>query len=121
MKTTKIFEALLVGLMLLCACAHHQVVYQPLSVSKVSYDMALSTAGDLYARGLISDAEKEKIIGIGKQYKAAHNAAVLAYRQFVASGTDSDKLTYEQKLVEASKILSDLLIFIEPYIVKEGE
>jgi hypothetical protein len=118
MKTVKIFGVLLVGLMLLCACAQHRTVYQSLSAGKVSYDMALSTAGDLYARGLISEKEKVKIIEIGEQYKAAHNAAVSAYRQFVASGLDSDKLTYEQKLVEASKILSDLLLFIEPYIVE---
>jgi hypothetical protein len=117
MKTTKVLTILLIVLVL-GACAQHQVVYQSLSASKVSYDMALSTAGDLYARGLMTDADKGKIIGIGKQYKAAHNAAVSAYRQFVASGLDSDKLTYEQKLVEASKILSELLLLIEPYIVE---
>jgi hypothetical protein len=120
MKTAKVLTIFLIVLVL-GACAQHRTVYQSLSASKVSYDMALSTASDLYARGLMSDADKGKIIEIGKQYKTAHNAAVLAYRQFVASGLDSDKLTYEQKLVEASKILSELLLLIEPYVVEVGK
>lgn len=111
-----------VGMAMLAGCNEADFVttsYKALKSGKVAYIAALSTAGDLYRQGKLSDAEKGKIIQAGDVYAAAHKTAVAALDAYVtandssSSGREAAALAamaaLSQATTEFSSIITPLL------------
>jgi hypothetical protein len=99
-----------------CAANFTQNSYKALSVSKTSYDTALSTAGDLYKKGFLDEEQKNEIIEYGNHYKIAHNLAVQALLDYQTTGDLSKKDKYLANMQLASNFLAKMLDYLEPYL-----
>jgi hypothetical protein len=117
MKTVKRFCSLLVVLCLVLACATFtQNAYRTLTVSYQAYDATLSTMGDLYKEGKITEAQKDDAIKIARGYKLAHNDAVAALADFETNGGDTNKAAYTKAAAQAAASLAKLLAYCRPFI-----
>jgi hypothetical protein len=118
MKHLNLIKVLaIISLMLLVSCATAQKnTYRTLSISKVTYETAMEIAGDLYSSGTIDDCQKDEIIALATTYQSAHNQAVLAFQKANNSDLFSDQQDYLTKLSKASELLSNLILYLKPYI-----
>jgi len=122
MKTKVVRLGLVVFLVLaMAACATFvRDSYRTLVVSQQSYDVTLSSMGDLYKAGKITEAQKDKAIEIGKGYKIAHNGAVAALVKYEETNTEADKVVYVQAASVAAAELAKLLAYCQPFLTKGG-
>ncbi len=82
-----------------------------LNTSKLSYETAMRTAADLYAKKIIDEQMKAEVIRYGHIYMTAHNQAV----EIMAAGGQG----IEAQLHQVNIALADLLEVIGPYLAKE--
>jgi len=82
----KLFNVVLVifVVLMVASCANfNKNSYRGLGTMAVGYDVAMKSAADLHAKGLISDAGKQEIIKHGESYAKGHNAAVKAFQDYL--------------------------------------
>lgn len=105
------------------ACAYNvgyvKTTYDMLAVSQTSYDMAMSTAVDLYRQGRITDSDKEKIFAKGKEFALAHNAAVDALVSYAETRDAADQELMEAQVKIAASALGVALELLKPYLLGE--
>lgn len=107
------------GMIVSCSAARMENnVFKTLSVSQVTYDSALSTVGDLYKQGKLSEDTKQEIIEKAREYKQAHNTAVSAFLKYKESGLLDDEEDYLTKFAKASSLLAEFIRLAKPYIEK---
>lgn len=82
--------------------------YRGLGIMSVSYDVAMRSAADLHAKGLISEEGKEEIIGYAESYAIAHNEAVQAFQNYL--NTPQGKKENEQAQVVARIAMQSSLV-----------
>lgn len=77
-RSKYIVVALLVVAMVLAGCNKSQQAtsYKALLTMQTTYNVTMSTLGDLYKQGKISEADKAKAIDYGKKFVAAYQLAV---------------------------------------------
>ena len=92
--------------------------YRTLAVSKEFRETALTSLGDLYRQGLISEEVKEDAIRMGDDYMRAHQFAVDAILLYSSSKTEENRLTAEEALESAVQLYGDLMTLTTPYLVK---
>ena len=106
----------LVGLLLLimlAGCAtFSKDSYRTLSVSAETYHAAMSSMGDLYKQGLVSEKEKAKAVELGTYFKAAYNAAIDANQAYLKVDSDQNRDKVTSALIEYSKVLGKVLEYI---------
>ena len=113
---------ILVLVLSLVACATFtRDTYRTLGASKSADEIALSSMGDLYKQGLISTAQKDKAVELGRIYKKAHNSAVETLAVFVEQGGESNKQACLNAAANAAAALADLLAYINPILQKGGK
>ena len=104
----------------LVACASFTTnAYKTLAVSQQTYDVTLSTLGDLYKAGKLTDAQKDKAIALGGLYKKSHNEAVSALLLYDASDVSTQekaKQAYLMAAADAAKRLADLIEYAKPFL-----
>jgi hypothetical protein len=57
--------------------------YRGLGTMAVSYDVAMKSAADLHAKGLISEEGKAEIVSHAESYSKAHNSAIQAFQDYI--------------------------------------
>lgn len=95
--------------------------YRGMSLSKGSYELVMSSMGDLYKQGLIKEDVKNQTIAIGKAYKEAHNASIEALARYKEKGAPQDKQSFLALAADASTVLAKLLNFARPYLLDNGK
>lgn len=94
--------------------------YDSAAVSKETYEVALSTLGDLYKQGLVDEATKDEAIEYGRVYKEMHNQMVEALAQYVEDKTnESCRQAYLNAAINAHYALARLLELLGPYLVED--
>lgn len=82
---------LVAALMALSGCATMQgnqpedftsVSYKALATARVGYLAAMSSLGDLYAKGFITESQKEEIVRAGRKFVGAYGIAAVALEQY---------------------------------------
>jgi len=110
---------LLMLVMGLAACAgFSKDSYRTLSVSAETYNAAMSSLGDLYKQGKISEADKAKAVELGGYFKAAYNTAIDANQAYLVVKTDQNRDKVTAALIEYSKVLGKVLEYINEVIAK---
>lgn len=112
MKKKLLFPILLIAILFACATFTNNA-YKSLSVSKVTYDSALSTAADLYAKDILSEDERENVIKYARIYKDAHNSAVMALLKYERTNDPEAKKEYYEEMSVAAEFLSKILDLVE--------
>ncbi len=92
--------------------------YRTLSVSAETYHAAMSSMGDLYRQGLISEEEKAKAVELGSYFKAAYNAAIDANQAYLKVDSDQNRDKVTAALIEYSKVLGKVLEYINAVMAK---
>jgi len=73
--------------------------YRSLSVMAVTYDGIMSSLGDAYKQGLITEDAKEKIIDVGNVFYGAYHSAEEAFKAYIsAKKSGVDTRPFEDKL-----------------------
>ena len=94
--------------------------FRGLGTMAIGYDVAMKSAGDLHAKGLISDEGKAEIIKHGESYAKGHNAAVQAFQDYL-NAPEADKQTSQGKARVAMQaslgLYSELLSILTKYKV----
>jgi hypothetical protein len=121
MKRKVIWVGLLVLLLAVGCSDFTKNAYRTLTVSYQSYDVTLSTMGDLYREGKVTEAQKEKAIELGRVYKLAHNEAVTTLASYEENGGQESKDAYLKASGEAAAALAKLLSYVRPIIEKGGK
>lgn len=93
-------------------------MYKLLLTSQVSYDTGMRVAVDMYKQGRITEADKAKIIEIGKEYAEAHNQAVKALTSYEKTKSDTDQARLKAQVEIATQALSKLLELLQPYLTE---
>jgi hypothetical protein len=101
------------------ACAgFNKNSYRGLGTMAVGYDVAMKSAADLHAKGLISDEGKAEVIKHGEAYAKAHNSAVQAFQDYL-NAPAADKETAQGKARVAMQaslaFYSELLSILTKY------
>lgn len=103
----------------LSACADFQKAsYRGLGTMGVSYDLAMKSAVDLHAKGLISDVGKKEIVNLAESYSKAHNSAVEAFQEYLNAPADQKETAQGKARIamQASlKVYSELLAILSKY------
>lgn len=123
MKTRiRSFGICMAGLFILAiafSCSNFsQGAYNALNVSKAQYTATLTTAGELYQEGKITDATKAEFIKYGNLYMAAHNEAVdalLDYQMATLEQKPDTKAVYLQIADKVAEHLADLLAYLRKW------
>ena len=120
MKRQLNYLMMVVLVLALAGCASFTSnAYKTLGTSKQAYDSSLSIAGDFYAQGQITEAQKEKIIEYGNLYLAAHNQAVAALLAYETNPTEDHKQKYIDLAADAFERLATMLDYVKPYLSEE--
>ena len=67
----------------------------------VTYDTAMKSAADLYARGLITPEGKQKIVTAATSYQTAHNQAIDAFQQYLSLPPEQQAESKQQFITAA--------------------
>ena len=95
-----------------------QGAYNALNVSKAQYTATLTTAGELYQEGKITDATKKEFIKYGDLYMTAHNKArdaLLDYQMATLEQKPPTKAVYLEIADEVARHLADLLAYLRKW------
>ena len=102
-----------------CATTNYsETAYTVLKVSKTTYDATMTTAGDLYTGGTITDGEAKKFIVYGDLYMNVHNEAVkgLLDYQMATLEQKPDAKTAQIKLMNVlAERLADLVGYLKTW------
>ena len=120
-KRLSVVLAIFMVLFIVWSCANFQKnSYRGLGTMAVGYDVAMKSAADLHAKGLISEEGKAEIIKHGESYAKGHNAAVQAFQDYL-NAPEADKETQQGKArvaMQASLALySEFLSILTKYKV----
>ena len=100
-----------------CATTNYsETAYTALKVSKTAYDATMTTAGDLYTGGKITDDEAKKFITYGDLYMNIHNEAVegLLDYQMASLEQKPDKQASQAKIMNTlAERLADLVGYLK--------
>jgi hypothetical protein len=85
--------------------------YRSLTVSYQTFDSSMTALGDLYREGVLSEEDKDKIVGYANEYRDAHNQAVTSLLTYetLKEPTQADKQATLESIAYASRILADFL------------
>ena len=86
--------------------------FKSLAVSKQTYEATMTSLGDLYKEGVLSDEAKDKAVEYGRKYQTAHNSAVDALMTYVVADPENQEDSKEAylKLFEGLSVqLADLI------------
>lgn len=73
--------------------------YKAMSTAGIAYDAAMQTAGVMYGKGQITDAQRDKIIAYGNAFRGAYMLSQTALEQYVKLG--STDATLQAQAVQA--------------------
>lgn len=101
------------------ACANFtRNTYRTLAAAGESYDIAMSTAGSLYLKGLINEEQKNKVIDIATKYKLAYNVAVDALAMYEKTSDPNDKEKLAAAMSQMAPLLEDLIKIVNEFSKK---
>lgn len=122
MKRKHVLVLCLIMVFGLLACTQKIIkpAYDSAVISKTAYTASLTAMGDLYKRGLISEATKAKAIEYGNIYMRAHNGMVEALAVYREAENPTSLQAYLAASSQAATTFLDLLNYCTPYIVKGG-
>lgn len=109
---------ILILLVLTWGCAttdYSQRAYTALSVSKTSYDAAMTTAGDMHHAGKINDTTAKEFIKYGDLYMNIHNEAVQGLLDYQMASLEQkpDKQAAQVKIMDVlAERLADLVAYL---------
>jgi len=127
MRRFQSIRALVVlGVMLaLAACATSgsftQNTYRAMSAAASTYDASMRSLADLYDRGIVGDAEKEKAILYGGYFWAAYQTTAEAMVAYMEGGSATDQERVTRAMVLLSEALGKFMEIVQPMLQKEGE
>lgn len=120
-RVVKFSVLFLVALALIACATFTRDAYRTLAVSYQTYDTTLSVVGDLYKEGKVTEAQKTKVIALGRTYAAAHNGTVIALANYETVNTDISKQAYVSAAINAAKALAEFVAYCQPLIEKGGK
>jgi len=91
-----------------------EIAYKSLSISKETYDMALTAGNLLFSQGKITPEQVGETIRYASAYMELHNAAVSALLKLKNSGLDEDKNIYISIANDLAVSLLNLTKYLEP-------
>lgn len=112
---------LIIGMLLGLSCAGRTPVkmgYDALTGLGVTYDVLMTTGGDMHRQGLIPDEDWFRIKGYARLFHDAYHPAVDALK-LMKKGEDPG-VDVGEMLVEASKLFGQLLETASGYIDEQG-
>lgn len=98
---TLVFMSLAVFIVFLSCANFNKRSFQALGTMSVAYDTAMKSAADLHRRGLISDEGKNEIVDYAKSFQVAHNNAIDAFQEYLASPPE-DQADKKKQFITAS-------------------
>ena len=113
--TFTLWVCILAWILIGCAGTFSQQAYKSLDISKTSYNATLSAAGDMYDKGQIDEAAKNKFIEYGDVYMTVHNEATEALLDYKMASLEDKPEAKENYLGVADRLakrLADLVAFL---------
>ena len=108
-------------LVAIVACGtFNQSSYRAMGVMAASYDVGMKTAGDLRAKGLISDEGRQSIIDAGRPYAKAHNESVDAFVAYLQAENPDEKERLKQQYITASRVTLSFYSAVMELLTKFG-
>lgn len=122
MKRKYILILCLIGVLCLLACTQKIIkpAYDSAVISKTAYTASLTAMGDLYKKGLVSEAVKIQAVTYGEIYMKAHNGMVEALAVYREAENPTSLQAYLVASGQAAATLLNLLNYCTPYIAKGG-
>lgn len=118
-KTLRMMVLALVVLGLMaCAGTFKTNAYKTLASGAAIYEAGYPAFLELHQKGLISDAVKANGKALAIKYWAAYHAATDALITYDAIGTAESEAKVKVALDEASRCLSNLSDYIQPFLSK---
>jgi hypothetical protein len=109
------------SLVAIVACGtFNQNSYRAMGIMEASYDIGMKTAGDLRARGLISDEGRQAIIDAGRPYAVAHNEAIDAFTAYLQAENPDEKERLKQQYITASRVMLSFYSAVMDVLSKSG-
>ena len=102
-----------------CAGTFRGNAYQTLAGSASLYESGYPAFLELYNKGVISYEVKEKGRAIAVKYWAAYHAASKALIAYEEVASAENEARVQVVLLEASKFLTELTAYIQPFLVRE--
>lgn len=90
--------------------------YKTLVTAADVYDTGMKTAATLYKKGIINEAQKEKIIKVGKKYYNAWHVARDALEEYKKAQTPANKSALELAIDAFIRNQGDLLKLLKDYM-----
>lgn len=112
--------AMVAALVFAAACGSNfsKNTYRALAIQGQAYDAAMSAAGDLYKKGKIDDAKKDKIISAARAYKDAYDNAVdkmVEYEKAPPAEKDAAMRQAEIAADVVARLFANLQSILEPF------
>lgn len=111
MENKRKIKLLLLVMVVLLATACSGGMYKTLVLSQHTYDTTLTSMGELYKEGVITDAQKDEAIKLGRTYMTAHNDAVDVLVAYEEAGGQGSQEAIKAAVDKASAALADLIAF----------
>ena len=108
-------------LVTIVACGtFNQNSYRAMGIMEASYDAGMKAAGDLRAKGLISDEGRQAIIDAGREYMKAHNDSVDAFTAYLQAEDPHEKDQLKHQYIAASRVTLSFYSAVMAILSKSG-
>ena len=108
-------------LVAIAACGtFNQNSYRAMGIMEASYDTGMKVAGDLRAKGLISDEGRQAIIDAGRSYMKAHNEAIDVFTAYLQAEDPVEKERFKQQYIAASRVVLSFYSAVMDILSKSG-
>lgn len=121
-KLARMFVVMLLVAGLVSGCASFKKnAFSTLDSTRIAVDTTMQVAGDLYARGVIDDNDKDEIIEIHDKYRAIHQLLCELLKMYDALSDDetAQKEIKEQILeavAELSRLAGEITAIVTEYM-----
>jgi len=113
---TSIVTVCIIGLFMAGCASFTKNTYRALSVAKETREVGLSSMGDLYRQGKITEEQKDEIIKVGNEYRDAYLIAVDALVAYVTTEKAEDKTKLQTAMREFSTVSIKLTQLLQKYV-----
>jgi hypothetical protein len=108
-----------------CSSSFTKNAYSTLDTTRISVDALMQSAGDLYARGIIDDSDKDKIIEVHDAYREAHRVLCDLLETYVRITNEEEKEDLAIQIIEATaevtRLASRVLLIVNGYLEGQNE
>ena len=109
---------LIVFLLASCGPNFAKNSFRTLSVSKATYEVILSSAGDMYKEGLLTEDQKNEFISVGHKYRDAQKVASDAAAAYMITESAENERQVEVALTAFNEIMAELFALARKYGIK---